>query len=208
MTISAACPDPFDSEPITQWLRGCFNGDELAQLKLWEAVSKIIIQYCRQRPGPQTIDGADGIANEAFFQLLKGMQEKRFQRLVDRYDLLVILFHLCKCRTIDSQRRGDSKKRGEGKQTDLDLNNLPNNDAIKSVIEESFKEMLELVIQKYEQGPEVKIFEYAYLGGYSDEEISQLLIEDKRTNKLSARQISTRRKGIIAWLRDKASRME
>ena len=207
MTDSSERMDPFGSQPITEWLRGCHNGEELAQHKLWQAVSEIIIGYCQRRPGRRTIDGADGIANEAFFQLLMGLQENRCKKLADRHDLLDILFHLCKCRTIDSQRRGDTKKRGEGKQTDLDLNNQPSEDALKSMIGESFEELLELVAKRYASRPEIRIFEHAYLCDYKDQDLA-LKLKDEQGKDMCARQIQRRRQAMIEWLKNKVSRRE
>jgi len=215
MSPSRRNPNPFGSKPITEMMRGSQEGDSQSQSDLWNAVSEILISYSRKRlQGKANLDGPEGIANEAFFQLLKGLEENRFRNMNNRQDLLQVMLNLCERRIIDSERRAHAKKRGAGQK--LVRGDLPDadgnapiweqvsDDAIKGIIvAETFQELLELVANEFPEGPDYEIFRYAYIVGYDDDNIASLLNKKYQSGLTFTKdKIGNRRKKLLEYLRD------
>ena len=211
-TPSPSDRDPWNGQPITEWMQGYQRGDDLKQHDLWKAVSGIILNYAhKQLKTRPTIDGADGIANEAFYQLLKGLRADTFNHLKNRHDLLIILLELCKRRATDSKRRGSAKKRGEGKV--LSGGHFDEADQYARVpgrkmqpdeeiiVEESFHELVELVFKRYRDRPEIEIFECAYIEGMSDAEIFRKELKDQSGKRLGIGLIRRRRIEMLEFLK-------
>ena len=205
--------DPFGSQPITEWLQGYQQGDDdgVFGTLLWHAVSDILCNYTKKKLRKKpTIDGPDGIANEAFFQLLKGLRADEFRSLKNRHDLLQLLRTLCERRAEDSKRREGAKKRGGGQvQTLANPADVADRSHVAShrgptaeqTLEESFQELLELVLHHYRDRPEVEIFKCAYMSGMTDVEIMNFGLKDKQGKSLSDREIKRRRQAMLEFLR-------
>ena len=214
MNRSPSDHKPFGSQPITEWLQGYQRGDDdgVFGTLLWHAVSDIIRHYTDKQLGKQkTIDGPDGIANEAFFQLLKGLRADEFRSLKDRHDLLQLLRTLCERRAEDSKRRERAKKRGGGQVVSVDNPEEiadhscdaghSGQTAAERFVEESFQELLELIVHHYRDRPEVTIFELAYMSGMTDLEIERHGVKDEDGQPLTKKAIERRRKAMLEFLK-------
>lgn len=221
MNRSSSDHDPFGSLPITEWLQGYQQGgdDGVFGNLLWHAVSDIICHYAEKKLRDQpSLDGPEGIANEAFFQLLMGLRAESFRSLKNRHDLLQLLYSVCERRAEDSKRRESAQKRGGGRIVTI-ANPADVEDQSRAagrrgqtddqiVVEESFQELLELIIQHYQDRPEVEIFKCAYMSGMTDVEIANRGLKDKQGKSLGDREIKRRRLAMLAFLKQRVSDRE
>jgi hypothetical protein len=219
MNQSDTHQDPFGSQPITEWMRGHLQGDTLMQHRLWKAVSDILINYTKkQLEGKPNLDGPEGIVNEAFFQLLKGLEEDKFRTMTNRHDLLQMLYTLCARRAEDSLRRENAQKRGGGRIVPIDNPsdvedrsgswNPGDQIAEELILEESFQELLTLVIKRYRNRPEVDIFKYAYMSGMTDRAIANRPVKDEAGKPMEEQEIRRRRKAVLAYLKRQSGNEE
>ena len=73
--------------------------------------------------------------------------------------------------------------------------------AAERFVEESFQELLELIVHHYRDRPEVTIFELAYMSGMTDLEIERHGVKDEDGQPLSKKAIERRRKAMLEFLK-------
>ncbi|QDV45962.1 ECF sigma factor [Stieleria neptunia] len=99
---------------VTKYIGRLKEGESFAEHELWFRYTKRLVGLARDRLGvdqPGFTEPED-VASLAYYDLLKGIQDERFQRLDDRGDLWQVLAMLTVRRSIDEKRRRTAIKRG------------------------------------------------------------------------------------------------
>ncbi len=100
---------------VTLWLQQLQEGDSAAQQQLWQRYVERLIRLANRKLGdlPKRVADEEDVALSAFHGFLHGVEDGRFSRLDDRYDLWQVLAMLTERKAIALRRQQLAAKRGE-----------------------------------------------------------------------------------------------
>ena len=104
-----------DTSSVTEWLEEIQHQNDDAAIKLWNRYFQRLAALARNKLSgrPLRVVDESDVINQVFDDLLKGIQQGRFQRL-DRDDLWALLITITDRRCTDEIRRWNRQKRGGG----------------------------------------------------------------------------------------------
>ncbi|HEV7280772.1 MAG TPA: ECF-type sigma factor [Pirellulaceae bacterium] len=107
-------------EPVTQWVAGLRQGDQLAAQRLWERFFVRMVGLARRKldGSAKRIGDEEDVAASAFKSFCLGAQEGRFPRVADREGLWALLMAIVANKSIDHIRRENRQKRGGSPDAD------------------------------------------------------------------------------------------
>ncbi|MDP1561134.1 MAG: ECF-type sigma factor [Pirellulaceae bacterium] len=180
-----------DSDPITVWIDGLRDADDIAALRVWNHFSQRLLELARTRLSPKTkraYDEEDAVQS-MFRSVCLGFAEGRFPDLKDR-DSLWRLMLVITCQKISNRHRFDHRKRRDVRLTLTDsifynsINvtteaNLVSTEPAPEFVAE-FVETCEKLFAEFDD-PILEKITNLRLEGFSDSEIATQLDCSRRT---------------------------
>jgi RNA polymerase sigma factor (sigma-70 family) len=103
---------------VTEWLRRLAEGDQAAARPLWEAYFHRMVELARRRlpAHRRAAEDEEDVALSAFKSFCRGLENRRYDRLVDRDGLWPLLVAITTNKAQDLLRREGRLKRGGAAQ--------------------------------------------------------------------------------------------
>ena len=103
-------------DTVSDWISSLKRGNPAATQKIWERYYQQLVQVAnrRLRDLPQRAADKEDVAQEAFANFFRAIEQNRFPKLDDRNDLWHVLLAIVDRRAKDRMRHDFAAKRGSG----------------------------------------------------------------------------------------------